>query len=77
MPYNTKQSFMDRDTIRGIKQNKLFALLSAIKYISDIISPDNSFKQNLIQLINDGGRLLNLKDMGFPENWKYLGVWKR
>ena len=77
MPYNTKHSFMDRDTIRGIKQNKLFALLSAIKYISDMISPDNSFKQNLIQLINDGGRLLNLKDMGFPENWKYLGVWKR
>ena len=77
MPYNTKQSFMDRDTIRGIKQNKLFALLSAIKYISDIISPDNSFKQNLIQLINDGGNLLNLKDMGFPDNWKYLSVWKR
>ena len=77
MPYNTKQSFMDRDTIRGIKQNKLFALLSAIKYISDIISPDNSFKQNLIQLINDGVNLLNLKDMGFPDNWKYLSVWKR
>lgn len=76
MPYNTKRMFMDRDTVRNIKQNKLFALLSAIKYISDIISPDNSFKSNLIQLIDKGGKLLNLKDMGFPDNWKHLSVWK-
>ena len=76
MPYNTKGMFMDRDTVRNIKQNKLFALLSAIKYISDIISPNNSFKNNLIQLIDEGGKLLNLKDMGFPDNWKYLSVWK-
>lgn len=76
MPYNTKHLFMDRDSLRNIKQNKLFALLSAIKYLSDIISPNNSFKANLIELMKDGGKLLNLKDMGFPHNWKYLGVWR-
>ena len=76
MPYNTKRSFMDRESLRNIKQNKIFALLSAIKYISDIISPGNSFKTNLIQIIENGGQLLSLKDMGFPENWKQLGVWK-
>ena len=76
MPYNTKRMFMDRETVRCIKQNKLFALLSAIKYISDIISPNNNFKNNLIHLIDEGGKLLDLKDMGFPDNWKYLSVWK-
>ena len=67
---------MDRDTISKTKRNKLFAILSCIKYILDIISPNNDFKNNFLVLIGNGGKLLSLKEMGFPENWKYLGVWK-
>ena len=77
LPYNTLSPFMDRDTISRTKQNKLFAILSCIKYILDIISPNNAFKNNFLVLIGNGGKLLSLKEMGFPENWKYLGVWKK
>ena len=42
----------------------------------DIISPNNDFHKNLKGLIAEGGKLLSLKDMGFPENWNYLGVWR-
>ena len=59
-----------------IKQNKLFALLSAIKYMVDIISPGNSFKNKLKELLEDKHRLLTLKDMGFPVEWEDLPVWK-
>ena len=59
-----------------LQRNKLFPYLCCIKYILDIISPNNSFHQNLKALIADGGRLLSLKEMGFPDNWNYLGVWK-
>ena len=76
LPYNATNPFMDRDTIKAIHNNKLFAHLSCIKYLLDIISPQNEFKQNLVELINEGGNLLEIKDMGFPNNWKYLGVWK-
>ena len=58
------------------KRNKLFAYLCCIKYILDIISPNNDFHKNLKGLIAEGGKLLSLKDMGFPENWNYLGVWR-
>ena len=44
--------------------------------ILDIVSPDNDFLANLQALISQGGPLLSLKDMGFPDNWKHLGVWK-
>ncbi len=76
LPYNTANLFMDKKTTDSLHPNKLFAVLSAIKYISDIISPFNSFKKNLIELIQDGGNLLKLRDMGFPDNWKKLGVWR-
>ena len=68
---------MTRTDAENIKQNKLFALLTAIKYIADIISPDNEFKKNLLKLLSDSHRLLTLKEMGFPANWQNLPVWKK
>lgn len=76
LPYNTVNPFMSRIEIKEIKQNKIFALLSAIKYIVDIISPGNSYKQNLITLLNDNHKLLTLKEMGFPNKWYNLAVWR-
>lgn len=76
LSYNTTFPFMDRETINKIHNNKLFASLCCIKYILNIVSPDSDFKANLIRIITDGGRLLKMKDMGFPENWKYLYVWR-
>ena len=51
-------------------------MLSAIKYMVDIISPGNSFKNKLKELLEDNHRLLTLKDMGFPVEWEELPVWK-
>ena len=75
LPYNTTCPFIPRDAINKIRKNKLFALLSAIKYIVDIISPGNSFKKNLLKLLKQHNRLLTLKEMGFPSNWETLPVW--
>lgn len=76
LPYNTSYPFIDRETIKTMHNNKLFSSLCCVKYILDIISPDSDLKKNLIEIINNGGRLLKVKDMGFPENWKSLYVWK-
>lgn len=76
LSYNTTYPFIDRNTIKLIRSNKLFALLSCIKYFSDIISPGSDLKRNFLSLLGDGGQLLSMKEMGFPTNWKYLDVWK-
>ncbi|MBR2260425.1 MAG: Abi family protein [Paludibacteraceae bacterium] len=76
LPYNTTSAFIPRKKIAKIRNNKLFAMLSAIKYVVDIISPDNSFKANMLQLLNQPNRLLSLKEMGFPPDWETLPVWK-
>ena len=75
-PTNTDYLFIDRSNISKIHQNKLFALLCSIKYMLDIISPNNDLYRNLKELIENGGKLLSLKEMGFPDNWHYLGIWK-
>jgi abortive infection bacteriophage resistance protein len=76
LPYNTIFPFIDRATLNFIRTNKIFAVLSAIQYIVKIISPESNFKNNLIEIINNGGKLLKIKDMGFPNNWQSFGVWK-
>lgn len=49
--------------------NKLFAVLSCIAYILDIISPRSDFKRNIKELLKSDCRLLDLKDMEFPKYW--------
>lgn len=76
LPYNTSRLFMDRKSLNTIKRNKLFPLLSAIKYLLDSIDASNDFKEILRSLLNRNLRLLSLRDMGFPSNWNQLSVWK-
>jgi abortive infection bacteriophage resistance protein len=75
LPYNTIYPFMDRDIINKIHNNKLFALLSCVKYALDVIHINNALKIDLQYMLENRGRLLNLKDMGFPYNWERLPVW--
>ena len=76
LPYNTLYPFMDRTTIGQIRTNKLFAVLSCIAYILDIISPGSDFKKNIKELLKSDCRLLDLKDMGFPKYWQSLPIWR-
>lgn len=76
LPYNTINPFMSRQISSELKQNKLFAIVSCIKYLLDVISPGHDFKNRLTETIRQGGRLVNIKDMGFPEGWSNLDVWK-
>lgn len=76
LPYNTARPFIDRGTLGTIHTNKIFAVMCCIKYISNIISPDSDIKRTFLSIIGDGGNLLNLQEMGFPRNWKFIDVWK-
>lgn len=76
LPYNTSRLFMDRESLNTVKRNKLFPLLSAIKYLLDSIDESNNFKDILLSMLNRNIRLLSLRDMGFPSNWKQLSIWR-
>lgn len=68
--------FLNRKAVSQIHTNKLFAVLSCIAYLVDIISPGSDFKKNIKELLNSNCLLLNLKDMGFPQEWQSFPVWQ-
>lgn len=76
LPYNTSHPFFGRNDLNLIKRNKLFPLLSAIKFMFDSIDAANDFKGALIPLLSRKVRLLSLRDMGFPDNWEQLPIWR-
>ncbi len=77
LPYNTYRPFMSRDSLNTIRRNKLFPLLSGIKYLLDGIDASNNFHDALVRLLDKKPRLLSLPDMGFPNDWEKMPVWRK
>jgi abortive infection bacteriophage resistance protein len=55
--------------------NKTYAILCNMVYILNCISPEHSFKANLVQLMNNCP-LAQEKEMGFPKNWNQEKFWQ-
>jgi abortive infection bacteriophage resistance protein len=72
IPYNTDNQFIKNT---NIYDNKLYAQLSCMNYITRIISPESSFVPDLKELL-ETCNLVDCKEMGFPEKWKDEPIWK-
>lgn len=71
IPYNTVNAFIQNT---DIYDNKLYAQLCCINYITRIISPDSSFVRDLQQLLSTSS-IVDCKEMGFPNDWKCEPIW--
>ncbi|WP_165764609.1 Abi family protein [Flavobacterium cyanobacteriorum] len=60
---------------KHIIEYKLYAYLCTLQYLLNIISPEHSFKKNLIALMGNCP-LAQEKEMGFPKNWNQEQFWK-
>lgn len=72
MPTHPKNPFIQN---KMILPYKMYASLCCIKYVLDIISPGNTFKERLLELMKTCP-LAQEKEMGFPKNWKNDPFWK-
>jgi abortive infection bacteriophage resistance protein len=59
---------------KNILPYKMYASLCCIKYVLDSISPGNTFKDRLLELMKTCP-LAQEKEMGFPVNWKNDPFW--
>lgn len=64
-------SFIEND---AIYKNKLYATLCCIEYVFKIISPNNTFKERLIKLM-ENCPMKQEKEMGFPKDWQKDNFW--
>jgi len=72
IPYNTYNTFIQNT---NIYDNKLYAQLCCMNYITQIISPDSSFVADLKALLGTCN-LVDCKEMGFPDAWKDEPIWQ-
>ena len=72
LPTNPSSQFLN-DVI--VYPYKLYAVLSCMQYILQLISPSGTFKEELKALMLSCP-LLQEKEMGFPADWKNEPLWK-
>lgn len=73
MPTHTVNPFIQN---KNIYPYKIYAALCCMKYILDNISPGHAFTQNLTALMVKCP-LAQVKEMGFPTNWKQENFWQK
>lgn len=59
---------------RNINNNRVYFILSMIKYLLQSINPRNSFRARLDELLERYPNI-DVKAMGFPESWKQEPLW--
>jgi abortive infection bacteriophage resistance protein len=57
-----------------IPQDKIFGILTILKYLIDKIAPQSQWPQRLKTLLAENPEI-PLNFMGFPDNWEEHGVW--
>ncbi len=72
IPKKTINIFLENKTVL---RYKVYAYISCMQYILNIISPEHNFKKSLISLMQNCP-LLQEKEMGFPNNWQQEQFWK-
>lgn len=58
-----------------VRTNKLYAIICCLAYMQDNIHPQNTFKQQIKDLLSRYGNV-NLHQMGFPNNWETEPLWQ-
>lgn len=58
-----------------VRPNKLYAQLCSLAYLQDSIYPDNDFKNQIKNLLNEYSRI-NLHNMGFSIDWERQPLWR-
>lgn len=71
LPHKLSGSWID---VSQTKQVKLYAQLCYLAYMQDCIHPENTFKQELFNLI-EAHPNVDTEAMGFPENWRKEPLW--
>lgn len=72
IPHKTLRSFVEN---KKVYNNKAYIYLCCILYVLNIVSPNHSFKDNLLKLMKSCP-MMQEREMGFPKNWKKESVWR-
>lgn len=73
MPRKTAEDFIEN---KRVYPYKLYASLSAMAYVIDLVHPESTFRNQLKKLIKNCPTGQH-KEMGFPKDWEQENFWKK
>ena len=59
----------------AISNNRVFAILTILKYFMNLIAPQSKWPERFDNLLSEYPEI-PLRPMGFPENWQECSIWK-
>lgn len=59
-----------------VKRSKIYHFFCMLNYMLQTANPTSSFKQRLIELLDEYKDIISLNAMGFPTDWKDEKMWK-
>lgn len=68
--YQTEFKFIEIPT----ELNSLYHCFSCILFVLNKVSQEHTLKDKMVNLLKDNP-VINIKEMGFPENWKEQPLW--
>lgn len=74
LPKNKPKQLRVNFNLDKLESRLIYNSLVMIVYFLDIISPDNHFRRRLLGLIDEHN--VNPRQMGFPEEWQQLPIWR-
>jgi abortive infection bacteriophage resistance protein len=60
----------------GAQPRRMFAVLSALRYLVRHIAPQSGWPERLLYLLEEKHPNIPIAQMGFPPNWKDSPIWK-
>jgi abortive infection bacteriophage resistance protein len=59
----------------AIRDDRVFAILTVLRYLLRIIAPQSHWRDRLVALLNDYNDIPTI-EMGFPPNWQTSPIWQ-
>ena len=71
-----KQPIYDWVHMTDVPKNSSYSYICIIKYLTDRINPQNTFKNKILNLFDKYHNIDIYKGMSFPQDWKEQPLWK-
>lgn len=59
----------------GIPQNRIFGVLTVLRYLLTVMAPQSKWRDRLFALLDEYPQIPR-RSMGFPDNWEISPLWK-
>ena len=59
----------------SVRRKKIYYFFCILNYLLQTVNPTSTFKEKLLELLDEYKKYISLQDMGFPNDWQNEKMW--